>query len=358
MRFLLVLTCAVVCSTALIAQPVLGTQTLPAPGSRFTLTLADTSGVLHGTAGVGQVWDYTSLTKRVEKPDTALVRTVRPDQLPPDVAQLFPMMDRAVVDDTTTTPFLVTPTMLRMLGTVTPSADVAISESDPYDVRPVELRFGEPHLDSFTATITPRALPIEAQRYGEHQLIYDGSGMLLLPGSDPIQCARITVRRTTWDTVRLGPTVTVVTSQVHLTSWVSEVSDERFLEVETQVISRSDNGVPIGEPVTVRSVRYRVMTATSVDEEPTTGSLIIAPQPVSTRSVMVRGLTTAPLSVRLVSLTGSSIPATIESYTGPEGARIELPQVSDGWYVLEFQSACATGNCLPQRVPILIMSGE
>ncbi len=350
MRYVLHLVLLSLFPLALTAQPILGSATLPQPGSLQELVVADTVGVQHGSGGIGVAWDYSGLQPLDA---TVKISVLRPDQVPIEVRDTFPSMDRVVIDDTTTEAFQVNGTHLRMLGTIVPSATMVVAESDPYDVRPVELRFGEVHTDTFSAVITTSAVPTPIRRYGEHRLVYDGFGELVVGEQIYLDCARLTMERETWDTVRLGPVTTVLHTQLLRTTWIAVTNGDRRLEIETMVIRRIVNGGPVGEPITVRSVRYDAGILSSVDDVEQTGRLEVAPHPITGRSVRVLGLSVPAAEGRLVDPIGRVYPLTIGATGSESDIHLRLPAVPSGWYVLEIVSGQDRTRVVARRTVIL-----
>lgn len=355
MKHLITLIFFATSGSLLCAQPVLGPETLPTPTKSVTYVLADTADVRPGEPGVGVVWDFTQLRPRAEQPDTLQVDIIRPDALPDEVRTLYPTADRAIVNDTLTEVLLQTPQMMRMLGVATPSADVAFAESDPYDVRPVELRYNVEHLDTHSATISPRAFPITVGRHGNHKLIYDGWGQLLLPGEIPIQAARVTMNRITTDTLIIDIDTTIVTTELHRTMWVSTSNDDHYLELETWLISRTLNGMPIPDTTRIKTVRYRRSATTSVMELDQSSTFKVFPHPVSGQQITIEGLEIAPSAARLRDLSGRII--TLQSPGSQQAsgqAVVAIPSLPDGLYVLELDVRCANGQCTTVRRAVVI----
>lgn len=335
MRIILTLTLLMLCGMAATAQPILGPASLPSPPGNVVYQLADTTGVRPGDAGVDVVWDFTTLQSRTEEPRSVVQLTVAPDALEQEIRDQFPTADRAIIRDTLTELFEVSGFMMRIVGVVTPSATVRFAESDPYDVRPVELRYGAEHLDTHTATITPNGVPVTLNRRGEHRVIYDGWGQLLLPGWDPIQAARISMQRRTTDTLSVGPITTIITTELDRTYWADAATDRVFLLMQTERISRTVNGEPRPDTVTQRHVRWLESQTTSVDDADLGAQLQVRPHPVTGRTITVNGLDAAPATARLTSLDGRSVDLTPGLTPEADHAVIILPEVLPGLYVLE-----------------------
>ena len=355
MRILLTLSLSLLLGVSAIAQPILGPATLPTPSRSVLYLLADTTGVRPGDGGVDVVWDFTFLQHQAEGPQALLQATVTPGELPQEIRDQFPTADRAIVRDTLTELFQVSGFTMRIVGVVTSSVTIQFAESDPYDVRPVELRFGAEHLDTHSATITPNSIPTVLNRRGEHRLVYDGWGQLLLPVWGPLQAARVSMQRRTTDTLALGLDTAVITTELDRTYWADPESDRVYLVMHTERISRTFNGEPLPDTITQRHVRWLDSTATtSVHEVGTGDQLQIRPHPVSGGSFTILCLTAEPSRVRLWSLDGRQTDLSDGLLPLNDRALITLPEVQPGLYILELDMTQRFGTKRIVRKAVVI----
>lgn len=346
-RAALFLAVFIVASAVLVAQPNLGQETIPTPNKTIQYVNADTSGVQLGQPGVGITWDYSFLQQR----DGTSTRYSDIESLPPNIRLLFPEAEFATVTDGTTTVYRLRDGFVELLGSVSTNALAVSSKNDPYDTRPVEIVFNQPHLDQWNMRITDFA-PSDVHRTGGDLFLeYNGFGTLRLPNNTYNDVAMVTVRVTTFDTTRSQPDVVTEVNE-NTTYWLRPDSDERILEITEGTRVQTRNGLPLGPPTPFKSVRY-FGSSVSVVDEVDASSLRLSPLPAYDR-IRIEGMTGELERAELVDVTGRSIgEARILAREGAM-AELALPQVSNGVYMLVLHDACAGPTCTPIVRSIII----
>lgn len=318
------------------AQPVLGPSSLPTIGRSYVRYHYDTLGVDAGTSGTGVFWNYSTL---VPTGFSTTTRIVARNLLPVDVQAHYPEAQFGVVNDTTTTLMQLRSGFLREVGISTPKADIASSTGNPYDTRPVELRYSTQHNDTWRALITTKPASLSLSRAGTISTIYDGYGQLFLPdGSIRDGIARTTTTIRTTDTLRLqGPTpgTVLVTTLVIRHTWQPPANDIPLLEMSTTIVSTTRNGQPVGP----QQRRREVWTSIKPDGWPTSveddAEIPLAyPNPVRSGNVVhVSNPSMIPQHVRYVDVQGRQLDAQW-SLVGDTELSISVPELSAGPYMI------------------------
>ncbi|MBN9399144.1 MAG: hypothetical protein J0I17_03105 ['Candidatus Kapabacteria' thiocyanatum] len=317
------------------AQPVLGSSSLPTVGRSYTRYYYDTTGVDAGTSGTGVFWNYSTLTWTRASTET---RIVARNVLPIDVQARYPEAQFGVINDTTTTLMQLRNGFLREVGISTPKADIASSTGNPYDTRPVELKYSTQHNDTWQAQITTKPASFSLGRAGTVSTVYDGYGQLFLPdGSIRDGIARTTTTTRTTDTLRLqGPspgTVLVTTLTIRHT-WQPPAHDVPLLEMSTTIVSTTRNGQPVGPQQRWRSVwsSIRPDGGTSVEGDAETSRAY--PNPVRRGGVVhIADLSMMPQYVRYVDVHGRQLDA-VWSLVGDTELSVQVPELGTGPYMI------------------------
>ena len=347
-RIIVVISLCILTVSVVKAQPNLDASTIPTPNKVIDFKNADTVGVSAGQPGIGVVWDYSTLSLREQR----TMRYLNRQSLPPSVIALFPTVQFGVVDDTTTFAYRTVGSTVQLLGSVTPNSLNVVSPNDPYDTRPVEIVFNEPHNDTWKARITQFTPTDIVRRGADLFLVYEGFGTLRLPEGTFNNVAMVTERRTIQDTVRsLGNGVSVMTRQT-TTWWIIIGSDVPLLEIVESESTRMRNGLPMGPPAYNKRVRTYSQTINSVDE-PHSHQLRLSPLPATDR-IRVEGLDEEIDGVELVDITGKTVGG-VEVVSRQEGSiELALPPSTNGVYLLVFYRRCVEGRCDPITKTVVI----
>lgn len=318
------------------AQPVLGSSSLPTVGRSYTRYYYDTVGVDAGSSGIGVFWNYSTLDWTRSSIET---RVVARNLLPLDVQARYPEAQFGVVNDTTTTLMQIRGGFLREIGISTPKADIASSTGNPYDTRPVELRYSTQHNDTWRALITTKPASLSLSRAGSISTIYDGYGQLFLPdGSIRDGITRTTTTIRTTDTLRLqgpSPGVVLVTTLIIRYTWQPPANDVPLLEMSTTIVSTTRNGQLVGPQQRWREVWSSIKpdgghTGVKDDEE----TSLAYPNPVrSGNAVRIAHPSMIPQYVRYVDVHGRQLDAEW-SVVGDTELSISVPELSAGPYMI------------------------
>jgi hypothetical protein len=311
------------------AQPNLMIQSLPAPFTRFSMYVCDTTGIRVGAPGIGQVWSYSNLLRRGS--DTTL--TIHTDKtiLKSPVREKFPNAEVVVVDDTTTSVFRTINGQWRLEGWITPNSEM-VAGADPYDVRPVEVVVNNPKYDVFNGIITtPFPTPGPKTVTGSHSYVYDGYGQLILPDNSYDNVARITQRDTMSVDVTIGPQKAFVKTFSRKTSWQEITNDIPLLVIDEstiQVVNTSN--VSLFGPFTFKTVRYlRKFLFTGVKEEPNE-ALLIAPSPSSSDVLTISGIDADPAHVVVINTIGQTVECAVSRTVA--GLTLDVHELALGTY--------------------------
>lgn len=318
------------------AQPVLGPSSLPTVGRSYTRYYYDTTGVDAGTSGIGVFWNYSTLDWTRASTET---RVVDRNLLPPDVQARYPEAQFGVVNDTTTTLMQIRNGFLREVGVSTPKADIASSTGNPYDTRPVELKYSTQHSDTWLARITTKPASLALSRAGTVNTIYDGYGRLFLPdGSIRDGIARMTTTIRTTDTLRLlgpSPGIVLITTLIIRHTWQPPANDVPLLEMSTTIVSTIRNGQPVGPQQRWREVWSSIGSDTShtgVEDDAETS--LIYPNPVRSGNVVrITNTSMIPQHVRYVDVQGRQLDA-VWSLVGDTELSVQVPELSAGPYMI------------------------
>lgn len=330
MKRLLLWACIGACSAvAAVAQPIFGSRTLPFPYVNFRMNVCDTVGIAPGTAGNGQVWSFVSLIRRGT--DTTETSIIDQFGLSPDLRAKFPTATVVVIDDTTSSFYRVVGNQWRLDGRETPSASLVVSP-DPYDVRPTEVVFNNPKVDTYGGTFESTMLPPGPKPViGSHSFTYDGFGRLILPDFSYDNVARITQHDTMSAEFTVGPQRSFLRVTSQTTTWQQPNSSTPLLVIEESVAAVVDtSGTPLMPRSFQKTVRYLDRNSiTSVDDD-VAGALMVVPSPSSTDHVAVLGQDIASSTVVVINALGQTMSCAVTEVDG--GLTLDISQLPCGSY--------------------------
>lgn len=328
-RTLLTLTLLTMALPAL-AQPTLDVRTLPRPSKSIIRTQADTTGVRPGSAGSGAVWNFSNLVPRAQYTQ----RYVNRNELPIAVRDSFPAAQIGVISDTTTNLFSRVGNSFRLVGTVTPSAQLTVAP-DPYDTRPTEIVYDGTSTDTYRATIRV-ATGQTLRRSGTDTLTYDAHGTLILPSGTFTNVARLFRRTLTLDTAIVGPQTIVIRRSTRTWTYQQDTSDIELLEISeaTQQVIR--NGTPIGTPLTIKTVNFTGPGgSSSVDDD---AVLRLAyPNPLQGAVLHIDDVNMEVADITVTNMAGASVAVDAWEHLG-EAIRITMPALASGGYTIVMRS--------------------
>jgi len=328
-----------------VAQPAIGTATLPTIGQQYVKVGYDTSSINPGPGGADVDWDFTQLMMRT---DSVLVRVVGPTEFTAKQKSSFPTAQLAVIEDTTFRPYIKTPTFLRQQGVETPAVTTIVATTNPFDTRPADITFNKPHNDTYNAVTTVVGIPVPLQETGSTNLIYDGYGTLRLRGDVFSNVGRVSSQVSVTDTLKIpGPTPsTFVIRTVTLSAtWYESTSSTPVLTLGSVSRAVTKDGETIEGPTATRFAYGRRTTSgpTSVAEVSSTGR-DVAPNPAQAGSFVVLPLQGGEIvSVTMIDVVGNQTEVRSSALTMQEqGVTMLLPSVAPGVYSIVVASATRT----------------
>ena len=340
-------------SAALVAQPNLGDVTIPTPTKSIDYQTASTVGVDPGPSGDGVEWDFTAL---VSLNNSVARRIVTPQQLSLELQERFPTATYAVVIDSITNVYEKQDATVRWLGSQTSSTQAMAGVADPYDVRPIEIVFNQPHVDAFKGTFTPLGAPGSFDRTGSINLVYDGFGTLRLPNNIRFEnVARVLSNESSVDSLQAGPNLIEIRTNDNRAVYQSIISDTIYMMIVSRAITRFVNGLPEGETVREERVLYLDDgSSTSVDEE-VIESTSTYPNPTSGSSITIEGTNFEPVSVDFVGIQGQTTQAMSFMMLGNNATWVQLPDLAPGIYQIQVRSDCSAGPCRRVDASVVIV---
>ncbi len=310
------------------AQPRLDTRSVPSPPKSFVQTRFDATGLVFGTPGREQVWDFRSL------PPGQLQnrRYLSPSEFPPSVRDSFPSAQFGIQVDTVLSVYAVQGRYLRLLGTVGSNTQLTVGP-DPYDTRPTEIVFSGTIIDAHSGAI--RVGTATGRRFGQTSTTYDGYGSLQTPVGRYDSVARLSTIGNTFDTLQTGSDIIVVRRSFRSVVYQSIVSDTQLLVFDDITTSITRNGSPVGLPNrTVSGAYHGSNPATSVDSDALFPNVTVAPCPLRGSVCSVAGLPFTPLSVRLFSMAGPEVHDVQWTPDADGRVSISMPYITPGAYIL------------------------
>ncbi len=188
----------------------------PLYGEAFITHNCDTTGVLQGSLGANQVWDFTTLTT------TSIDTGVGVPCLGTPNCAMFPGSTIAIVNPTATmTTYLIYDATKISQNGYYASATQNATFTNPMD----ELHYPFTYLDSFTDAFagtliyTSSSVTISAQQHGTEKVICDGYGMLKLPGRIAPNVIRVHASQIYIDSTNLFGTSVIDSFQFDSYAW-------------------------------------------------------------------------------------------------------------------------------------------
>ena len=332
MKRLLLWACIAACSAvAAIAQPIFGSRTLPFPYVNYRMNVCDTAGIAPGTAGNGQVWSFVNLIRSGTKTTgTSIIDQIG---LSPDLRAKFPTATVVVIDDTTSSFYRIVGNQWRLDGRVTPNASLVVSP-DPYDVRPTEVVFNDPKVDTYGGTFESTMLPPGPKPViGSHSFTYDGFGRLVLPDVSYDNVARITLHDTMSAEFTVGPQRSFLRITSQTTTWQQPNSSIPLLVIEESAAEIVDtSGTPLMPRSFQKTVRYLDRNSVTSVGDDVAGALMVAPSPASTDRVTVLGQNHSSTTVVVINAIGEVLRCT--TTVVDDGIQIDISQLACGSYTV------------------------
>ncbi len=306
---------------------------LPKVGARYVRSWAPPIAVDPQAGGLGQSWDFRSLTSVLGKRDT--IRFVSPVGLP----GVIPPKTTVVVTNSTTAGrvfYNTSKPSLAYLGE-DDSDKRLIMGSDPFDIEPIPIKFGALLTSKYSATIQFPKIPAQTiRRRTTVTFSPDGEGELLLPGAgtnDP--SIRVHWTEDIVDTVLLNNKAQYVAhSQVNRYVWYGAKSAIEYLSIkEGQVSFTRIGGTPPKDSLFFET-RFVESNSVSGIENTDDASIQVFPMPASS-VIHIDGIEAGTGQVR----------ASLFSMHGELLAYVERGPDADGPLNLNIKD-CAAQSCV------------
>lgn len=304
MRKLITLIALVFASSPVFTQYTMSGTDFPSVGSSYQYMGLDTTGIVEGMGGTGQTWDFSSATVS----GFNLSLDIIDPSTHPDGAS-FPSATHCYNFSNNTYRFYsIGPDTMKLEGDVS-----LVNTPIAYTLKPTvyafPLNLNDLQQDTMFSTYSGGAVGT-AQRFGNHNTLFDGDGTVMLPGGVTYaNTNRIVTFAVITDSSLAFP---IATSKTTLTrvEWYEQGVPVPVMYTETREVAAGG-----GQPTTTRDVYFLDTSIVNIEKPSVFTGMQLFPNPASDQ-------------VRLTyNLTGSSV-ATVEVYN-MVGERVRFIEQGD-----------------------------